>query len=471
LAWLLVLAFSLQVAFVTAHHEPWFDEAQSWLLARDSSVWQLLAERMRYEGTPALWHLLLWGPAHLDLPYRALSVIGATCAVAGAAVIALRAPFPLLVRAAILFTFVVGYQYAVVARSYNLFPLLLFTAAALHPSRWDHPWRYVGALTLLASVSVHGSLVAAGLLGLHGLQLARRRAEVGNLRAHVAALAVFAVVMTLTALQLRPPEDLVVGATTNLDPGNAVRTGAEVLDNALTGRGLLTLAVLAGSAWWFQRRRVLLLWAVPTLLLLLLAGVKYHSYWHDGIIFLVWLFAYWVAERRQPIRRGDRTPARLAGAASLAVVLVVQVGWWFNSAAYDVRRQYSASGQAAAYLEERGLDEGRVVAAGFHSIAILPYFDANIFDNLNEGRRPAFYVWSSSPPLVETEEALSDSGADVIVWGIKFPWQEQVPVFEGYVRTAEFTAGLFWKDRVVEPDTYLIFERRPTGSDDPGGPG
>jgi hypothetical protein len=462
--WLLVLVFALHVAFVTAHHEPWFDEAQSWLLARDSSLWQLLTERMRYEGTPALWHLLLWVPAHLGVPYRAVSVIGATCAVAGAVVIALRAPFPLWVRAAVLFTFVVGYQYAVVARSYNLFPLLLFTAAALHPSRWTHPWRYVGALVLLATVSVHGTLVAAGLLGVHGCHLIRRRAEVANLRVHVSALAAFALVVGLIALQLRPPPDLVVGAATNLDPGNAIRTAADVLDNAFTGRGFLTLGVLLGSAWWFRHRRVLLLWAVPTVLLLLLAGVKYNSYWHDGMVFLVWFFAYWVAERRVPTDRQDRSLARVAGATAMVVVLVVQVGWWVNSALYDLRRTYSASDQAAAYLQERGLADGEVVAAGFHSIAILPYFEDNIFDNLNQGRPPAFYVWSSSPPLVETRERLSDPDADVIVWGIKFPWQQQVPVFEGYDRTAEFTGGLFWKDRVVEPDTYIIFERRPSAS-------
>lgn len=451
--------FALQLTLVSAHHEPWFDEAQSWLLARDSSLWDLLTQRLRYEGSPGLWQLLLWVPAHLDLPYRTASVIGGLCAVAGAAVIAVRAPFPLLVRAALLFSFAVGYQYAVIARSYTLFPLLLFGAATLHPTRWQHPWRYVGVLALLANVSVHGLLVAGGVLTVHAVQLWRGRGEVARMRDHLAALTAFAALVALIVWQLRPPADLVVGAATNLDPVSIAAIAARMLNNALTGHALLsTLAVLA-SAWWFARRGVLALWAVPTLLVLLLAAMKYYSYWHDGMVFLVWVFAYWVGEHQYP-RHARLQPARVAGAAALLAVLAVQVGWWTNSVVYDWSQTYSASGATAAYLRENGLTDGEVVAAGFHSLAIAPYFHDNIFDNLSDGYRPTYYVWSSQPPLVEDDATLRGSDADVIVWGVKFPWQQQVPEFEGYERTAEFEGGLYWKTRVVEPESYIVFERR-----------
>jgi hypothetical protein len=457
-AWALVVLFVLQLALVSSRHEPWFDEAQSWLLARDSPLWDLLTQRLRYEGSPGLWQLLLWLPAHLGAPYRTASVIGAVCATAGAALIALRAPFPLLIRAALLLTFVVGYQYAVIARSYTLFPLLLFGAAALHPARWQHPWRYVGVLIVLANVSVHGLLVAGGLLAVHGVELWRRRAEIPALRGHLAAMGLFAGMAALIAAQLRPPPDLVVGAATNVDPLAIATVAGRTLNNALTGHAVVSTLVVLASGWWFTRRGVLLLWAVPTALLLLLAGMKYSSYWHDGMVFLVWVFAFWVGEHQRTGHERWR-PARAAGAAALLVALAVQVGWWVNSVRYDWSQTYSASGATAAHLRDNGLTDGTVVAAGFHSIAIAPYFHDNIFDNLSGGYRPTYYVWSSQPPLVEDEATLRAANPDVIVWGVKFPWQQQVPEFEGYERAAEFEGGLFWKTRVVEPDSYIVFER------------
>src|SRR4051812_40575150 len=58
-AWAPALAaWCALVAWVLPLHEPWFDEAQAWLIARDATLWEILG-RMSYEGSPPLWHLLL----------------------------------------------------------------------------------------------------------------------------------------------------------------------------------------------------------------------------------------------------------------------------------------------------------------------------------------------------------------------------------------------------------------------------
>ena len=41
-------------------HAMWRYEMQAWLLARDSQTLGDLFFNLRYEGHPALWHLLLW---------------------------------------------------------------------------------------------------------------------------------------------------------------------------------------------------------------------------------------------------------------------------------------------------------------------------------------------------------------------------------------------------------------------------
>src|SRR4051812_4217393 len=56
---LLVLALYVALlAWGLARHEIWRDEAQAWLLARSSASPLALLRAMRYEGHPALWHLL-----------------------------------------------------------------------------------------------------------------------------------------------------------------------------------------------------------------------------------------------------------------------------------------------------------------------------------------------------------------------------------------------------------------------------
>ena len=63
-------AYLALVVVVMCFHEPWFDEAQSWLIARDSSFADLLTLRPHYEGHPPLWTLLLSIPAKTGVPYE-----------------------------------------------------------------------------------------------------------------------------------------------------------------------------------------------------------------------------------------------------------------------------------------------------------------------------------------------------------------------------------------------------------------
>ena len=95
-------------------------------------------------------------------PYGAMGVIGAICAAMGVAFILWKAPFPRPLRYLLVFSYVIVYQYAVVARSYNLLPLLVFAAAYFYGDR-RHPVRMTAVLILLANVSVHGTVIAACL--------------------------------------------------------------------------------------------------------------------------------------------------------------------------------------------------------------------------------------------------------------------------------------------------------------------
>ncbi|MBS1813799.1 MAG: hypothetical protein JSS87_02875 [Acidobacteria bacterium] len=170
-----VLAIALRV------HEPWGDEAQAWLIARDSSFWNIFRTRLHYEGAPLLWHTLLHVAAVLHVPWAAIPYLSGVVAVAGIYVLLRWSPFPLAVRALLPFTFFLQYQYAAVARSYVFFPLLLFAMCALYSTRKRHVVAFAVVAGLFVNLSLHGMVIGSVLVALYAWKLRmeylRRRAS------------------------------------------------------------------------------------------------------------------------------------------------------------------------------------------------------------------------------------------------------------------------------------------------------
>ena len=64
----IVFAAYLCIAIFTGiHHEPWADEAQSWLIARDNHSLIGIFRAVKLEGTLPTWHLIIKLSNWLDL--------------------------------------------------------------------------------------------------------------------------------------------------------------------------------------------------------------------------------------------------------------------------------------------------------------------------------------------------------------------------------------------------------------------
>src|SRR5512142_932572 len=160
---ILLIAYAAATLYVGLHHEPWRDEADSWLVARDASLPTIL-NWTRDAGTPALWYVALKPLVWLGLPYRSQELLHLAIAWAAAAVLLFASPFPWLTRVLLLTSYYFGYEYAVIARSYVLTVLLSFLAAAWHRDRHARPMRYAIVVALLFNTNVHGAIIAAILL-------------------------------------------------------------------------------------------------------------------------------------------------------------------------------------------------------------------------------------------------------------------------------------------------------------------
>ena len=63
-----LVLYAVLLFMIMGRHEPFRDEAQQWLLARDLSV-PALIRQMSYEGHPCLWYLILMPFAKAGLPF------------------------------------------------------------------------------------------------------------------------------------------------------------------------------------------------------------------------------------------------------------------------------------------------------------------------------------------------------------------------------------------------------------------
>ncbi|PKZ39817.1 hypothetical protein [Gardnerella pickettii] len=168
----LLLAFVLYIAIIAivmCFHEPWFDEAQSWLIARDSPIASIFSVRPHYEGHPPFWNLLLAIAAKNGIPYEfGIKGIQLICASLLGAWLIFKSPFKRtssLVTFLIPFTYFACFQYGVTSRPYALLCLSLLVAAHYWnsaDSKTSSACKLAISLMFMCLLSVYGIAFAAG---------------------------------------------------------------------------------------------------------------------------------------------------------------------------------------------------------------------------------------------------------------------------------------------------------------------
>ena len=461
------VAFAAYCALVIAGavaHEPWRDEAQAWLIARDAPPLELFTRVLRYEGHPPLWYLLLAIPARLGLPYASLKVIGALAGAASAALLIYAFPrVPLGVRLLAPFAFFIAWQYTVVARSYVLLlPLLLWIAKA-----YERPKTVALLLILLSHVSVHGFAMACGLFALQLPRMPKR------------STVLFALNAIVLVLLLWPPPDNTTDArlSSMLEPGRH----AELVSAVVPGlfwhdagddirKVAVALVIVTLLALWIWRSGAGAPFAAALLGVYAIA-LRYFSLWHEGLFFLVFLFGAVLAFHKRASPRW----LEVAGQLALIVLLVRHAEWTFRSLADELRHESTGSERAADAIRARGLDRRVLYATGMGMIEVQPYFHANVFDNYRFGGR-AYWDWSSRNawPYVDLTPA-SEQAMARFMDGVLADRPEAILFGAGtledrlfgarlfthpsYRQTGVFTGRFYWKEGPAWETRYHLFER------------
>jgi hypothetical protein len=469
-------------------HEPWWDEAQAWLIARDAPIGDLYLRHVAYEGHPPLWFLLLAIPAKLGLPYASLKVVASLAALAGVYLLLFRLTFvPLTVRLLLPFTFFIAYQYTVVARSYVLLPPILWGIVLLYERRAQRFGTFTLLLILLSNVSVHGFAVACGLALLFLIDALRGKVAVAQMKRATFLLGTLAFVLNAVVLVviLSPPSDLQSKDALHspLDLSRDGELAAVIFEHVLfdsTPAVSPTVAVLFASA--LAAVLLFFAWRAGVLGLLLLLALAvfsvatvYYSGWHEGIFFLVLLFALFVAYGRVPESDRATLPFR-AATGVLLLILLRHVQWAALSLTYDIRTEWTGSKAAAQYIAEHHLDRSRLFAAGLRTTEVQPYFRSNVFDNYGYGKE-GYWIWSTDNPMPYSEitppglrkmgqwyTAMLAAKPDYILAAIGFRhdmiYAQALRRNHDYRLVTTFFGQTYWKMEEGEVIVFELYERR-----------
>lgn len=419
---LLWCIYAAIVCFTAAHHEPWRDEADTWLCTRDESLPTILS-RTGYMGTPVLWYVVVFPLAKLGLPYCSMEILTVGFALISVGLIIFRSPFGFWLKASICLSYLFTYEYSIIARSYGLSVLLIISLAALHHKRQVHPVIYGLLIALLANTNVHGLIVAIALSA--AVLLASVRTS--KFTVWLPTLLVAATGMGAAILQLIPPADGQLPAALSSEwykqPVLSTFKGAFFPDLALSiSRGygqpsidgkialvfkLLSFGMIALilKKIWSNKFAVLTFVLSYGALFALFAFKYYGSIRHWGFYVLVAIFCLWIqAEGSKPTAPAttpdDATSPnsisawksslskKLDSACTICLILsfVYASAVGSYACAIDIRSPFSYSQEVAKQLKQLNANDAPVVCAPNYALSALPYLPGSRFfyPNLNQ---------------------------------------------------------------------------------------
>lgn len=425
----LLLAFVLYIAIIAivmCFHEPWFDEAQSWLIARDSSLADIISVRPHYEGHPPFWNLLLAIAAKNSVPYEfGIKGIQLVCASLLGAWLIFKSPFKSassLATFLIPFTYFACFQYGVTSRPYALLCLSLLVAAHYWnsaDSKTSSACKLAISLMFMCLLSVYGIAFAAGFTIAWIWRVFSKNIS-KTLNFSYILHAIKATIASNWARLISWGLIAIFGAA-NLalawPAKNAFATRATIDGNSTIAKCFAFIFVMPSESmftsfygdismrrmpfdflpitictifslviWAFaikiaKRRKLLAVLVIPYLVLTIVA-VRYFTLHHAGLIFVFLLSALWISHIKEPLSSKD-IPAIFVKVAPtkfrfiknkafkinllISIILAPSLIWNAFACVNDILFDYSPSRAVAQYISSNHLQNKRFVASWLHN--------------------------------------------------------------------------------------------------------
>ena len=401
------------VLLMVIFHEPWRDEAQAWLIARDLSIVDIF-HHIQYETSPALWHLLLTPFAKLGFPYYSENLLNAAIMITAAITVAYKSPFAHWQIVLLMFSYFFLYEYAVIARSYGLSVMLLMLLAMLDQNRGQRPILYGILVAALANTNVHSLPIALALAPTYYWGLKERF----RFNSHVAPGLLMLTGFVFVAYQLPELVDRFIRRLPN--PAEIVDEIMLLLSNTSVSKFTMFLAmsIIAVVVLWQLRsnKRLLIIgmitfttWALSPLVQIMAANAR-----HGGFLVIMVLFLLWLreSEQQQPMTAGKnsnsgtelgKSRSKLiftsrGGAAAVLFFLAVGLTIPFGLRAVykDFKGNFSTAGIMASYIKAQKITDPIVAFRSPPASALLPYLPNRKLWYLGPQRMGTYIIWNDA---------------------------------------------------------------------------
>ena len=425
----LLLAFVLYIAIIAivmCFHEPWFDEAQSWLIARDSPLASIFSVRPHYEGHPPFWNLLLAIAAKSGVPYEfGIKGIQLVCASLLGAWLIFKSPFKhasSLATFLIPFTYFACFQYGVTSRPYALLCLSLLVAAHYWnsaDSKTSSACKLAISLMFMCLLSVYGIAFAAGFtiawiwrvfsknisktLNFSSI-LHAIKATIASNWARLISWGLIAI-FGAANLALAWPAKNAFATRATID-GNSTIAKCFAFIFVMPSESMFTsfygdismrrmpfdflpitiCTIFSLVIWAFaikiaKRRKLLTALVIPYLVLTIVA-VRYFTLHHAGLIFVFLLSVLWISHIKEPLSSKDIPTIFVKIAPTkfrfiknkafkinllISIILAPSLIWNAFACVNDILFDYSPSRAVAQYISSNHLQNKRFVASWLHN--------------------------------------------------------------------------------------------------------
>lgn len=277
-------------------HQPWYDEAHAWMLARDYNFIDLIAQ-MKYEGHTFVWYLLLMPFAKLNLlwPYPML-IINWLFAFLALFIFLKNAPFNPIIKTLVAFSYPFLAQLPVIARCYSIGVLCLFLLTDLYKKRLVHPINYSLLIFICANTSVMAlfGAFAFGIIFAYDLIKAALEDKISR-KAFTVSFVILALCAVMVFWQLGRANADFISPNNNFIQN--ILTFFTGIWKPITVLNIVSALFLffAVPCYCFKDKRIFLIYIIPIAFLLYVFNFTYGGTFHHYVFLLVYaLIALWL---------------------------------------------------------------------------------------------------------------------------------------------------------------------------------
>ena len=416
---LILLYFIISLVGIL-HHEIWLDESQHWLLARDSNSFSDIIFNTRYEGHPILWNIVLYLITRFSSNPFWMQLLHILVSAAAVLIFLKKSPFPLLFITLFIFGYFIIFEYNIISRNYILGVLFIFLACSIFKDRDKKFILLCFYLALAANTHlIFGVLSFAILLTILFEHLYERKFTIN--RAFIYGCLIFLLGLTLSIIQIIPPEDtkffnhvgslsfnekFTVGFTSlfkGLIPIPDFRSIHFWNSNLFVNLSKPITAVFSILVYFvplilFYKRKMTLFFVYSALL-----GVQIFFFVTQmsatrffGMTFLILIVALWI-DKYYHSKLPNRVNKRIEIVNKFIIYSILTIQFIAGIIAFsmDIIYPFSSGKDVALFLEENKLSDHTVITPFCEGTIISPYLGKKVFF-LCEGSFQSYCDWNSA---------------------------------------------------------------------------